>query len=120
MLARGYIGHVPDAGDLQLCSFCGKSQKQVRRLVVGPYGRICDGCVSGAHTVMGEPGRTVSTPVAAIQQVSPEAGTEQCSFCGKRRFQVAGMASAGHTRICGECLELCDEIFSEQPPAASQ
>jgi ATP-dependent protease Clp ATPase subunit len=111
---------VPDLGSLLTCSFCGKSQQQVRKLVVGTGGRICDGCVSRAPTVMGQPGRTVGTPIAAIQQTTHEAGTQPCSFCGEGRYQVATMASAGDTRICTECLELCDEIFSEEPPVPSQ
>jgi ATP-dependent protease Clp ATPase subunit len=107
---------VPDPGSLLTCSFCGKSQQQVKKLVAGRDGRICDACVSRAHLMMGEPGRTVSTPIAAIQQVAHEAGTEPCTFCGKHRYQVSAMASAGDTRICNECLELCDEILSEEPP----
>ena len=109
-----------DLGSPLTCSFCGKSQQQVKKLVVGPDGRICDACVSRAHTVMGQPGRTASTPIAAIQQVTHEAGTQPCSFCGKGRYQVAAMASAGDTRICDECLELCDEIFGEEPPVPPQ
>ena len=62
-------------------------------------------------------GHTASTPIATIQQVSEEAGAELCSFCRKRRHQVAAMASAGDTRIiCDECLELCGEILSDEPP----
>jgi ATP-dependent protease Clp ATPase subunit len=105
---------VPDLGDLLSCSFCGKSQKQVRKLIAGPHGFICDGCVTGARTVISETGRTVSTPIATIQQVTHEAGTQECSFCGKHGFRVAAMASAGDMRICDECLELCEEILSEE------
>ncbi len=57
---------------------------------------------------------------AALRQVSDEGGAEQCSFCGKRRHQVAAMASAGDTRICNECLESCDEIVSDVPPVPSR
>jgi ATP-dependent protease Clp ATPase subunit len=107
---------VPDSGNRLSCSFCGKHQKQVKKLIAGPQAYICDGCVSRAHAVIAEPGRTASTPIATIQMANDEAGTEQCSFCGKRRDQVAAMASAGDRRICVECLELCDEILSEEPP----
>ena len=51
----------------------------------------------------------------------------QCSFCGKRRDQVAGLAvSSAQTgrklpaAICTECLDLCTEIITEElgePPA---
>ena len=68
-----------------------------------------------AHAVIAEPGRTASTPFATIHQVSDEGGAEQCSFCGKHRHQVAAMASTGDARICGVCLELCDEIIEESP-----
>jgi ATP-dependent protease Clp ATPase subunit len=105
---------VPDSGDALSCSFCGKSQKQVKVLIAVPPAHICDGCVSRAHAVIAEPGRTASTPIATIYQVSDEGGAEQCSFCGKPRDQVAAMASAGDARICNECLVLCDEILSEE------
>ena len=111
---------MPDLGDDLLCSFCGKSQTQVKKLIVGPHGGICDGCVSGAHTVTGEPGRTAGTPIAVIEQVTREAEAVECSFCGKHRSQVAAMASAGDTRICDECLELCDEILTEEPPMTAR
>ena len=107
---------MPDSGNRLSCSFYGKNQKQVNKLIAGPEAYICDGCVSRAHAVIAEPGRTASTPIATIAVVNDEAGAEQCSFCGKRRDQVAAMASAGDTRICDECLELCDEILSEEPP----
>jgi ATP-dependent protease Clp ATPase subunit len=101
-------------GDLLSCSFCGSSQKQVKKLIAGPGVYICDGCMRRAQAVIAEPGRTASTPTATIQQVSAATGAEQCSFCGKHRHQVAAMASAGDERICDECLELCDEIVSEE------
>jgi len=117
----GYSGRVPGSGELLSCSFCGKNQKQVKKLIAGPGVYICDGCVDHVHAVIAVPGRTASTPIATIQQVGDEAGAEQCSFCGKRRHQVAVMASAGYTRtMCNECLELCDEIVSDEPPAPSR
>jgi ATP-dependent protease Clp ATPase subunit len=99
------------------CSFCGKSQKQVTKLIAGPGAYICDGCVSHAHEVIAGHGHPASTPIATIQQVSDDADAEQCGFCGKRRHQVAAMASAGDARIiCDQCLELCTKIVSEEPP----
>lgn len=73
---------------------------------------ICDRCVGRMQAVIAEPGLTASTPIATIQQVSDEAATEECTFCGKLRHQVAAMASAGDMRICDECLDLCVEILN--------
>ena len=111
---------MPGSQDLPSCSFCGKSKKQVEVLIGVPQVYICGRCVSHAHAVIAEPGRTASTPIATLQHVSDAAGAGQCSFCGKRRHQVAAMGSAGGTRICNECLELCDEILSEVPPVPSR
>jgi len=106
---------VSDSGNLRSCSFCGNSQKEVKKLIAGPHAYICDGCVSRAHAVIAGHDEAASTPIATIQQVSDEAGAKQCSFCGKQRYQVAAMTSAGETLIiCDECLELCDEIIIEE------
>lgn len=107
---------MPVPRDLLSCSFCGKNQKQVNELIAGPDAWICDGCVSRAYAVIANPGLTAPTPIATIQTVSNEAGAEPCSFCGKRRGRVAAMASAVDRRICDECLKLCDEILTEEPP----
>src|SRR5215469_8248570 len=106
----GYCGPVPDARDLVSCSFCGARREEVEAVIDGRLNvYICDRCVGRAHEVIAEPGRTASTPIATIQQVSDEAGVEECTFCGKLRHRVATMASTGDMRICNECLELCDE-----------
>jgi ATP-dependent protease Clp ATPase subunit len=111
---RHYSGLVSGAAGFLSCSFCGKSQKQVKKLIAGSSGYICDGCVRGAQAAITQPGRTASRAAAAIEQVSAEARAEMCSFCGKPRYRVAAMASAGDGRICDECLELCHEIVSEE------
>jgi hypothetical protein len=39
----GALEHIKD-GQLQ-CSFCGKTQSEVRQMIVGPPGHICNECV---------------------------------------------------------------------------
>jgi ATP-dependent protease Clp ATPase subunit len=39
---------------------------------------------------------------------------EPCSFCGKRRPQVDGLASTGDVLICNDCLKLGEEIVAER------
>ena len=110
-----YIGCVPDVGDLRSCSFCGTSQQQVKTLIAGSHAHICDGCVRRVHEVIAGHGRSATTPIATIERVSDEVGAAPCGFCGKRRYQVAAMASAGDARtICDQCLDLCDEILRDE------
>jgi ClpX C4-type zinc finger len=102
------------AGELLSCSFCGKHQKQIKKLISGPGVNICNECIDRVHTVLAATGTTASTPIAAIVPVSDAARAERCSFCGKRRHQVATMASTGHAQICNECIDLCSDIISEE------
>ncbi|MCL2804242.1 MAG: ATP-dependent Clp protease ATP-binding subunit ClpX [Micrococcales bacterium] len=42
------------AADLLKCSFCGKSQKQVRKLIAGPSVYICDECIDLCNEIIAE------------------------------------------------------------------
>jgi ATP-dependent Clp protease ATP-binding subunit ClpX len=43
-----------DNGDLLKCSFCGKSQKQVKKLIAGPGVYICDECIDLCNEIIEE------------------------------------------------------------------
>jgi len=43
-----------DGGELLKCSFCGKSQKQVRKLIAGPGVYICDECIDLCNEIIEE------------------------------------------------------------------
>jgi ATP-dependent Clp protease ATP-binding subunit ClpX len=43
-----------DGGDLVKCSFCGKSQKQVKKLIAGPGVYICDECIDLCNDIIEE------------------------------------------------------------------
>jgi ClpX C4-type zinc finger len=117
------------------CTFCGKPQNQVRKLIAGPGVFICGGCVTLARHVIAD-GQTATTargPVNVMPEQQPRA---RCNFCGKQRDQVAaqagiplpaagktatgktaaGKTAAGTAIICDECLDLCDEIITEERP----
>src|SRR6516164_6849831 len=54
----------PDPG-LLLCTFCGKNQKQVKKLIAGPGVYICNGCVDLAKDVI-DTSEPVITEVAEL------------------------------------------------------
>lgn len=88
-----------DNGTVQVknaCSFCGKSEADVRRLIQGMEGRICDECAG-----------LFSRMLALRKEEEPEI---VCSFCRapKQRLVIGRGA-----RICGSCLELCGELAEE-------
>ena len=84
-------------GDLLHCSFCGRAQRQVAKLIAGPGVYICDGCVALARTwpPVPYPGRT-------------------CSFCGAWNPREGRLVAVESTAICARCLDLCDEIIAEE------
>jgi ATP-dependent Clp protease ATP-binding subunit ClpX len=51
-----------ESGDMLKCSFCGKSQKQVRKLIAGPGVYICDECIGLCNEIIEEElGEAVAT-----------------------------------------------------------
>jgi hypothetical protein len=106
----------PGAGATLECSFCGKPQKQVRKLIAGPGVYICNECIERADRVIAT-GEPTVTPLSAMTPVGDHnkyGAPVKCSFCGKRPHQVTGLASAARVAICTECLALCHEIITEE------
>jgi hypothetical protein len=44
------------------CSFCGKNETEVLKLVAGPRVYICDGCVAIASQIMNDPHADIQSP----------------------------------------------------------
>ena len=65
-----------DNGKLLYCSFCGKSQHEVRKLIAGPSVFICDECVELCNDIIREelvPGRTgIAIKTAAESRAADE------------------------------------------------
>jgi hypothetical protein len=108
------------------CSFCGKSQKEVRKLIAGTgHIAICETCAGKAGQVLAT-GQVAATPLSSIKAVplpgeaaaGEAADVAKCSFCGKTRCQVDGIALAAGTTtagvsVCTECVALCQEIIND-------
>mgnify|MGYP000237257846 CR=1 FL=1 len=60
-------GKGEDNGKLLYCSFCGKSQHEVRKLIAGPSVFICDECVDLCNDIIRE----------EVQEEAPEADSEK-------------------------------------------
>jgi ATP-dependent Clp protease ATP-binding subunit ClpX len=49
-----HVARIGESGDLLKCSFCGKSQKQVKKLIAGPGVYICDECIDLCNEIIEE------------------------------------------------------------------
>jgi len=122
-------GAVKECATDRVCSFCGATQRHVRKLVAGPGVFICERCVDLADEVVAEGEARANRWTRLAPEREPEA---RCNFCGKRRQDVTVMVVApdrpaigkfGSKRLarrfpgvreCSECLDLCHEIMAEQ------
>ncbi len=106
------------------CSFCGKHQVQVQRLVAGPGGFfICSECID-LHRKIIEDQYAALTPnpdqntSSLLESPNPNATSKtlySCSFCGKHQDQVQRLiAGFGGFFICGECVDLHMEMLREE------
>jgi hypothetical protein len=82
------------------CSFCGRSQHEVRKLIAGPGGYICDGCVGLTEGVV-RAGHPTDTRLGPVHAVPEQDGLARCSFCGKYRCLVTGQPSGGVLKLAG-------------------
>lgn len=61
-----------DKGKLLYCSFCGKSQHEVRKLIAGPSVFICDECVDLCNDIIREEMEDIEADDAAHKLPSPK------------------------------------------------
>ena len=48
------MARMQESADLLKCSFCGKSQKQVKKLIAGPGVYICNECIELCNEIIEE------------------------------------------------------------------
>ena len=58
-------GSLGEGGKLLFCSFCGKNQNEVRRLIAGPSVYICDECVDLCNDIITAESQVIESEAAA-------------------------------------------------------
>ena len=48
-----------------------------------------------------------------MSKLTPDSSVPNCSFCNKGQEEVKKMIAGPEAYICNECVELCNEILSE-------
>ena len=71
------MARIGETSDLLKCSFCGKSQKQVKKLIAGPGVYICDECIDLCNEIIEE--EFSEAPDASVLDDLPKP-REICSF----------------------------------------
>ena len=79
------------AGDLLKCSFCGKAQNQVVKLIAGPGVYICDECIDLCNQIMVE---EVGKPHQRVLDSEIEAAAREAREAVDRLRTLAQQARA--------------------------
>jgi hypothetical protein len=91
-----------------ICTFCGRTENQVAKLIAGPKVFICDACVMRAGQSL------AGNPFAAADELGKPAGKNEkirCSFCSKPRTTDRPLLKTPAASICTECLSVCRQIL---------
>lgn len=71
-MSNHHSGRGDDNGKLLYCSFCGKSQHEVRKLIAGPSVFICDECVELCNDIIREEIEESSSPSQSTTLPTPK------------------------------------------------
>ena len=99
---------VPGA-DILRCSFCNKTQDDVRKLIAGPTVYICDECVDVCVDILADERRSDASTTGVPPDDSAGAPTNRdsdawCSFCGNRATLETALLIENRTLLCDSCV----------------
>ncbi|MDO5645301.1 MAG: ATP-dependent Clp protease ATP-binding subunit ClpX [Dermabacter sp.] len=62
------MAQIGDSSEVFKCSFCGKSQKQVERLISGPHVYICEECIELCNEIIAEENQSAGSGAEAAKE----------------------------------------------------
>lgn len=95
------------------CSFCNVSQADTKKLIAGPGCYICERCIEAARAVIDSGGDARGPRQVVLRPASPEE-PHACRFCSLPPAKVGVIVKGGRSRICDQCLALCETIVLEE------
>ena len=97
------------------CSFCDKSQEQVRKLVAGPKSHICDECIEVCVDIISDDriADTLHSQQGKLARPDTPVLTARCSLCRRPVVTQDLLAVIGRGSVCVSCIACC----SGHPPS---
>jgi len=111
-------GTTPAPSNLH-CSFCGKSQDEVRKLIAGPTVYICDECIDLCNDIIAEEiDQEDSLAPESRSSREPIFGTTLvCPLCRLPRIHADMLTVATDRLLCRTCAEAAGAaLAAEEPP----
>src|SRR5207253_10669922 len=82
------------------CSFCGKTQDEVQKLIAGPTVYICDECIDVCNEIIKDDGQTKLSPPGLIHPA--RIGGIVCPFCQQLAADFTFIPDRGP--LCVQCV----------------
>ena len=86
------------------CSFCGKTDKQVARLVAGPLIHICDGCIGACNKVLEGPSANAGWDRMTDEQLLDGLKTAEATVEATRAVLQAMVEKLRQRRVSWETI----------------
>ncbi len=107
---------VDESGKTYTCSFCGKSQDEVRKLIAGPTVYICDECIDLCNDIIAE---EVEEEAQLEGAVSPVASLNAPTWCGvchlpKSAEEIVAVSELGF--FCRRCVDMIRAATDDSEP----
>ena len=104
------------------CSFCGKNQDEVRKLIAGPDVYICDECVDLCNDIIAaecEREAQQEAGVTAASASAPLVPASKCMVCGlpKEVTDLLLLPNAGF--VCSSCADAIRSVADAHLPPPS-
>lgn len=99
-----------------VCSFCGKNQREVRKLIAGPSVHICEECVKLCSGIIAEELEAGKGSGAKSKHSPSDAKEERlCGICMEPRETDELIFLPHAAYMCAGCLEDIQTIRDKQP-----
>ena len=108
----------PDVQPLLRCTFCRKSQKEVKRLITGPGVNICDECVGICLDIIAEDEHAPSAERPSVE--TPLSPMVACSLCRAQAPASDCVLVPERGVLCPGCLRAIDEAVDRKVGRVSE
>jgi len=104
----------PAASPKLICSFCGKDQDQLRKLIAGPSVYICDECVDLCNDILEEECEHEAPPSQVPEQRTIFNLDASCALCHLPKSSEELLAIPDRGFICTVCLDAVKNAAEER------
>jgi hypothetical protein len=100
--------------DLLRCSFCGRGQDAVSKLIAGPAVYICNECIDICNEIIADDQR-IKTPPASHENSEPPkvmvVAVFECSFCKTPTPLTECVSIPERGKLCPACLDATRSVI---------